>query len=474
MKNSRQISRREHGFTIVELTVIVIIMGIIATVAIIGIGSWRQRSAETEVRSDLQNVATAMENARNFGAGYPTALPDGFKESPGVSVTYQSGDAKTYCIEARSKKVSSVAYFLSSDGGTTPKKGTCAGGEGAVPVPNDSSQTIFAYDTTLPGCSSNTIQLPIQSPISGGTIHWGDGKSEALSSSLQSHVYSSPGKYTVAYSGPIAVINTQPIASSARGCLSEVKQWSDSITPTRLTFQHSVNLTSVPRPPSSVLDMTSMFSGANLFNQPIDDWNTANVINMTNMFSDATAFNQPIGNWNTANVTNMSGMFARATSFNQPIGNWNVSKVTWMNAMFNEAHSFNQPLSTWNVSAVTHMPSLFNGAYAFNQPIGNWNTNSLTNANSMFLNATAFNQPIGNWNMSKLTDTNHMFSNARAFNQPIGNWDMGRVTTMNWMFQNAVLFNQNLSGWNVNSVTTRPPTNFAVGATAWLQPKPNW
>jgi hypothetical protein len=43
-------------------------------------------------------------------------------------------------------------------------------------------------------------------------------------------------------------------------------------------------------------------------------------------------------------VNNMSYMFYKANIFNQPIGNWDVSGVNNMNSMFNHALKFNQDI----------------------------------------------------------------------------------------------------------------------------------
>ena len=54
----------------------------------------------------------------------------------------------------------------------------------------------------------------------------------------------------------------------------------------------------------------------------------------------------------TSKVTDMSTMFYGAETFNQAIGNWDLSKVTNVHSMFYGATSFNQNLGAWNVDAV--------------------------------------------------------------------------------------------------------------------------
>ena len=76
-----------------------------------------------------------------------------------------------------------------------------------------------------------------------------------------------------------------------------------------------------------------------------------------------------IGDWDVSNVTDMSNVFSGAQSFNQPLNNWNVSKVKDMCGMFHGAESFNQSLDNWNVSNVTDMESMFLNATSFNQPL---------------------------------------------------------------------------------------------------------
>lgn len=90
---------RRLGFTIVELLVVIVVIGILAGVTIIGYGAWRNDVIEKQLESDLTGAAGAMENGRNFGSEYPSSLPATFKPSDGVSMTAKAGGG-TYCIQA--------------------------------------------------------------------------------------------------------------------------------------------------------------------------------------------------------------------------------------------------------------------------------------------------------------------------------------------------------------------------------------
>jgi surface protein len=149
-----------------------------------------------------------------------------------------------------------------------------------------------------------------------------------------------------------------------------------------------------------------------------------------------------------SNVTNMDSMFANASSFNGDLSDWDVSNVTNMDFMFVNASSFNGDLSDWDVSNVTNM-------------IG------------MFVNASSFNGDISDWDVSNVTNMIGMFQTASSFNQDISDWDVSNVTNMDSMFADASSFNQDLSGWCVGQIMFEPD-EFAIGANAWILPKPNW
>ncbi|MEI6229052.1 MAG: prepilin-type N-terminal cleavage/methylation domain-containing protein [Candidatus Saccharibacteria bacterium] len=92
---------KSKAFTIIELVVVITVIGILATITVVGYGNWRQSVDESVVKSDLQAAAAAMENYRSFNGGYPaddnTRL-NLIKLSPGVSLSSYQGGSSYYWI----------------------------------------------------------------------------------------------------------------------------------------------------------------------------------------------------------------------------------------------------------------------------------------------------------------------------------------------------------------------------------------
>lgn len=117
---------KKQGFTIVEIVIVIIVIGILAAVSIIGYGAWRSSVATKVVKSDLNQAIAAMENARTFDEeGYPSTLPTTIEASDTVQLSGGGRPGgKSYCIQASSTEVSSVQYYVSSKQ-KTPTQGNC-------------------------------------------------------------------------------------------------------------------------------------------------------------------------------------------------------------------------------------------------------------------------------------------------------------------------------------------------------------
>lgn len=177
---------------------------------------------------------------------------------------------------------------------------------------------------------------------------------------------------------------------------------------------------------SKVTTINTIFYSQPLFNQEIGLWNVSNVTDMQsalNVYTPTLAvtagqFNNAgsdsIKNWNTSNVTNMSAMFSGQALFNQPINSWNTSKVTNMSFML-QCLTFNQPLNSWDTSKVTNMSRMLQIALAFNQPINNWQLPLVTD----MLNFMYFSDPLYlNINFSVQNYSDFLISLASQTLQP--------------------------------------------------------
>jgi prepilin-type N-terminal cleavage/methylation domain-containing protein len=91
-------TRNRQGFTLIELLIVVVIIGILATIAIPKFANTKEKAVVASMKSDLRNLASAQEaywvENRTY---YPGVIPNAgflYQPSQGVSVTIvNSSDA---------------------------------------------------------------------------------------------------------------------------------------------------------------------------------------------------------------------------------------------------------------------------------------------------------------------------------------------------------------------------------------------
>jgi type IV pilus assembly protein PilA len=113
----------EKGFTLIELLVIIAIIGILAAIAIPTYASYRSKSLDAAVLSDLRNAATAQEAYFLDNETYSPVisnletLPYNFYRSQDVNITVTSADTQSYTITAVHSGSGKI-FVLSGPGGS--------------------------------------------------------------------------------------------------------------------------------------------------------------------------------------------------------------------------------------------------------------------------------------------------------------------------------------------------------------------
>ncbi|MDK2899323.1 MAG: hypothetical protein PWQ10_510, partial [Patescibacteria group bacterium] len=151
----RQINRQSKGYTIVELAVIISVIGILAAITIVSYSGWRKYSIETQLKSDLSGVASAMKNALTFNNAYPAEVPSTFEPSDGVTLTGGgSADGKSYCVSAVSSSDVAIVYHIDSySTGDSAQVGGCT----PITIPITSISSITGTPQVFQTLTAGTI-----------------------------------------------------------------------------------------------------------------------------------------------------------------------------------------------------------------------------------------------------------------------------------------------------------------------------
>jgi len=112
------------GFTIIELLVTIVVIGVLAGIVSISYSSWRINTAKSEVSSDLNSVSAAMESYRTFNGSYSLTMPTSYVQSPNVTTFLKTATTTNYCAQATSTAVPSVVYNITNTT-RTPAAGAC-------------------------------------------------------------------------------------------------------------------------------------------------------------------------------------------------------------------------------------------------------------------------------------------------------------------------------------------------------------
>ena len=93
----------KKGFTLIELLVVVSLIGVLSTLVIANLNSARERARDTQRKSDLRNIQTALRLYYNDSGGYPAGTS--------VMTACGSGASPTTCTYGSVWDRSGVTYM---------------------------------------------------------------------------------------------------------------------------------------------------------------------------------------------------------------------------------------------------------------------------------------------------------------------------------------------------------------------------
>jgi type IV pilus assembly protein PilA len=120
----------DDGFSLIEVLVVIIIIGILAAIAIPVFLSQRQKGYDAAAKSDLRNFADFEEIYLNDYGTYGTlatvrAAEPRFTPSKDVTITLVRYDgSKSYCLSASATGSTQTWYYDSIGGGLQPPSAT--------------------------------------------------------------------------------------------------------------------------------------------------------------------------------------------------------------------------------------------------------------------------------------------------------------------------------------------------------------
>src|SRR3989442_2461845 len=112
-----------NGFTLIELLIVVVIIGLLATIAIPKFANTKEKAYLGAMKSDLRNLATAQEAFFYDSSNYTTSLAqmNNFSASTGVTLVVNEATPAGWSATASSATTTHKCYLFS--GTATPPIG---------------------------------------------------------------------------------------------------------------------------------------------------------------------------------------------------------------------------------------------------------------------------------------------------------------------------------------------------------------
>lgn len=208
--------KQQSAFTIVELLIVIIVIGVLAAVTTVAFNGLQARARASEAAAATSNSKKQLENYKTVNGAYPTNGNLSAADITNGSVTYQYTNAgSTYCLTGTSGNVS---YKVTES--TTPTAGGCAGHaqNGRALLTNMVTNPSFESNATswsLAGASGYSATVSAVRAQSGSNSYAFTAGSPQADSYVETYINNvSPGTYT--YSSYVYLTGSGATFSSRR------------------------------------------------------------------------------------------------------------------------------------------------------------------------------------------------------------------------------------------------------------------